>query len=238
MYISRIDNLISADTLVRINELLSKGRFVNGHVSGGHDGNKKNLELPIDDENYLEALQLVETEVRQHREFNLTAYPRYMSRPILSRYDEGMYYKTHVDFPVLNFLSVQMRRAKGLAPIGQNYIRSDLSMTVFLSPDETYDGGELTLDGTIEKIKVKLPAGSGVLYPTGTPHAVAEVTRGSRVAAVFWIQSMFPVESHRRVLADARELLERVEGSSPPGSREVHLAEQVYFNSFRMFAQV
>jgi predicted 2-oxoglutarate/Fe(II)-dependent dioxygenase YbiX len=37
---------------------------------------------------------------------------------------------------------------------------------------------------------VKLPAGDMVLYSGGTVHRVMPVTRGVRLAAFFWVQSM------------------------------------------------
>jgi PKHD-type hydroxylase len=237
MFISELKEIVPAQTLSRVTAVLRDAQFVSGHISGGHAQNKYNLELPPEDDAYLEALKLVEAAIRESGEFHMTAFPRYMTRPIFSRYTTDMHYKAHVDFPVLNFLTPQMKRAKGLAPFGLNYVRSDLSMTVFLSEPDTYDGGELAFRGTLEKVRIKLPAGSAVLYPTGVPHEVLRVSRGERLAAIFWIQSMFPVEAQRRMLCEANELRERLERTQP-GSRELHLAEQVFYNSFRMLAEV
>jgi len=237
MFISELKEIVPPETLGRVVSLLREAKFVTGHISGGHAQNKYNLELPPEDEAYLEVLKLVETSIRESKEFHMTAFPRYMTRPIFSRYTTDMHYKAHVDFPVLNFLTPQMKRAKGLAPFGQNYVRSDLSMTVFLSEPETYDGGELTFHGTLEQVRVKLRAGNAVLYPTGVPHEVLRVSRGERLAAIFWVQSMVPVEAQRRMLCEANELRERLERTQP-GSRELHLAEQIFYNSFRMLAEV
>ena len=238
MFISTLDGLISAESLARIAELMRSAGFVDGHISGGDDTNKNNLELPPGDSAYLEVLKLVEGDVRANLAFNFTAFPRYMTRPIFSRYDPGMYYHEHVDFPVMNFLNVQVKPGhRGVAPVGMGYVRSDLSLTVFLSPPESYDGGQLTFCGTLEKVQAKLNAGSGVLYPTGSEHRVEKVTRGSRVAAIFWIQSMFPVEAHRKAVYDAYTLWD---GLKRDGAQmeTIRLAEQVFYNSFRMLAQV
>ncbi len=239
MFISMLHNLLPPSTLATVRGILDKASFVDGHISGGNDTNKYNRELPGDDKDYLEALRLVEGAVRDSLEFNFTAYPRYMTRPIFSRYDAGMYYKAHVDFPVNNFINVQAKPAhRGFAPVGLNYVRSDLSMTLFLAPPESYDGGQLSFHGAAaEQMTVKLPAGSGVLYPTGVEHSVLEVTRGTRLAAIFWIQSMLPVEGHRKLVYDAYQLHKAIQAAHPD-SPEVARSEIVYCNAFRMFAQV
>jgi PKHD-type hydroxylase len=238
MFISTLDGLISAKTLALIPEVLRSAAFVDGHISGGDDTNKHNLELPPGDSAYLELLKLVEGDVRASLEFNFTAFPRYMTRPIFSRYDPGMYYHEHVDFPVMNFLNVHVKPGhRGVAPVGMNYVRSDLSLTVFLSAPESYDGGQLTFSAALSQVQAKLAAGSGVLYPTGSEHRVEKVTRGSRLAAIFWIQSMFPVEAHRQTVHNAYTLWERLKRDGAP-AESISLAEHVFYNSFRMLAQI
>ena len=113
-----------------------------------------------------------------------------------------MFYKGHVDKPVMNFMDNKF----GLMPLGNNYVRSDLSMTLFLSDPASYDGGELYFEAPLNSIKVKLDAGSAVVYPTGSRHQVLPVTRGVRYAAIFWIQTLFPVEAHRQAVSDAHQL--------------------------------
>lgn len=238
MFISTIHNLMPPTALATVRGILEKARFVDGRISGGNETNKNNRELPGDDKDYLEVLRLVESAVRESMDFNFIAFPRYMTRPIFSRYDRGMYYRSHVDFPVNNFINAQAKPAhRGFAPVGLNYVRSDLSMTLFLSPPESYDGGQLSFSGATEQLNIKLPAGSGVVYPTGVEHSVLEVTRGSRLAAVLWIQSMFPNEAHRRLVYDAFELHKAI-AKAHPDSPEVAHSERVYCNAFRLFAQV
>jgi len=110
-------------------------------------------------------------------------------------------------------------------------------MTLFLSPPESYDGGELCFEGPSEQsMRTKLPAGSAVVYPTGARHSVAEVVRGARFAAIFWIQTLFPVESHRRAVCDASRLMTilRKDREAP----EYLLAQDSFYNLCRIFANV
>jgi PKHD-type hydroxylase len=233
MFISKIDNVLTPEKLVRVQKIVETAKFIDGRISGGTERNKKNLEMAPETERYVEMVKIVESAVRENTEFNLTAFPRYMTRPIFSRYDVGMYYKSHVDNPVMGFMSMNY----DLRPVGDSYVRSDLSMTLFLNDPDSYDGGELAFEWSVETVKVKLKGGSAILYPTGSRHSVVPVTRGARYAAIFWVQTMFPVEAHRKAVYDARRLMNMI-GKQAPDSDLFGLAQENYFNLSRIFAQV
>lgn len=233
MFISEIKNILDAETLRKVFNTIREAKFVDGRISGGTERSKYNKELLPESEKYLEVLEIIELAVRENYEFNLTAFPRYMTRPIISRYDIGMYYKGHVDKPVMHFMDTKF----GLRPLGQNYVRSDLSMTLFLSDPASYDGGELYFEAPLNTVKVKLEAGSAVVYPTGRRHQVLPVTRGVRYAAIFWIQTLFPVEAHRQAVSDACQLM-RMVTELAPDSKASDLAEESFFNLSRILAEV
>jgi PKHD-type hydroxylase len=237
MFVSILQNILDHERLENIHNLLESAPFVDGRISGGSRQAKKNLELNPEADSYLEVLQIVEKAVRENHLFNFTAFPRYMTRPIFSRYEAGMSYKEHVDFPVQGFISTAGKFAhRGLSPLGANYVRSDLSMTLFLSSPESYDGGELCFDAATGPFRAKLTAGSAVLYPTGVRHSVSEITRGVRLAAIFWIQTMFPVENHRRLICDSHRLMTIL--ADRPDSPEHTLAVECFYNLFRTLAAV
>jgi len=239
MFISSIEDIIGGSDLATATRVMKMGGFVSGAISGGTDSDKRNLELPPSDEGYLELLKLVERSVRSSQEFMFTAFPRAMTRPIFSKYETGMFYKEHTDFPIMNFYSPAKLGEvdRTLAPLGASYVRSDLSMTLFLNDPEDYDGGALTFAAHGETLKFKLKAGAGVVYPTGAPHAVEPVTRGARMAAVFWIQSMFSEEARRRLVHQAFQLNQLIEANRP-GSPEAALSEQISHSAFRILADV
>jgi PKHD-type hydroxylase len=234
MFISEIKNILDAETISKVFNIIREAKFVDGRISGGTERNKYNQELFPESEKYLDVLQLIELATRENYEFNLTAFPRYMTRPIISRYEVGMFYKGHVDKPVMNFMESKF----GMMPLGNNYVRSDLSMTLFLSEPASYDGGELSFETPFNNIKVKLDAGSAVVYPTGNRHQVLPVTRGIRYAAIFWIQTLFPVEAHRQAVFNAYQLTRLVTGLAPEDSKVHELAEENFFNLARMLAEV
>ena len=97
--------------------------------------------------------------------------------------------------------------------MGPDHLRTDVSVTIFLSDPEDYDGGELVMETTGGEAAYKLPAGSAVTYPTTMLHRVEPVTRGTREVAVTWAQSLVRRADHREILFDlervARSIFER-----------------------------
>ena len=237
MLITKIENVLAPLQLAKVRAAVTSSSFIDGRVSGGSLESKHNLEMTPSEDHYIEVLNIIETAVRENAEFNMTAFPRYLTRPIISRYDVGMFYKDHVDMPVMGFMSQSRAAGKSFSALGHNYVRSDLSMTLFLNDPSTYDGGELSFEGSLEPLRIKLNAGSAIVYPTGSWHRVRPVTRGSRLAAIFWIQSMFPAEAHRQAVCDARRLYEALK-EKEPDSTNAALAEASFFNLCRLFASV
>jgi PKHD-type hydroxylase len=115
--------------------------------------------------------------------------------------------------------------------------RSDVSVTIFLNNPAEYDGGELIINTAFGEQAVKLAAGDAVLYPSSSIHRVAEVTRGERLVAVSWIQSMVRNPEQRALLHElnqARETLLREQ----PDSEETRRVNQSYINLVRMWSEV
>ena len=71
----------------------------------------------------------------------------------------------------------------------------------------------------------------------GPTVAMIFVARGIRYAAIFWIQTLFPVEAHRQAVYNAHQLTRLIK---PLGadSKVNELAEENFFNLARMLAEV
>jgi PKHD-type hydroxylase len=95
--------------------------------------------------------------------------------PLFNRYvaSGGHHFGLHVDNAVRGDRLTGMR------------IRTDLSVTLFLSEPDEYDGGELVVEDLYGSHEIKLAAGDVVLYPASSLHLVTPVTRGMRVASFF-----------------------------------------------------
>jgi len=123
------------------------------------------------------------------------AMPKNIAPPIFSKYDVGMEYGSHVDSPLVGQKSL---------------IRSDLSFTVFLSSPDSDDGGELAVQAGFGERKIKLPAGHAVVYQSKSLHRVKPVSRGSRIVALGWLQSLVQDEGMRDILFDLTSASGRV----------------------------
>ena len=140
--------------------------------------------------------------------------------PLFNRYAaaDGHHFGIHVDN------AVRGDRLTGLR------IRTDLSVTLFLSEPDEYDGGELVIEDFYGSHEVKLPAGDLVLYPASSLHMVTPVTRGARVASFFWLQSMIRDVHARSLIFDLdtaiQALVERLGRDDPEtGQIDRHLSQ-------------
>lgn len=141
----------------------------------------------------------VEAALRRNETFVAAAQPRTFCRTMLSRYEQGMSYGVHMDDPLI---------------AGS---RADLSFTLFLSPPDSYEGGELVLDTMDGETSVKLEEGDLVLYPSTFLHRVEQVRSGTRLVCVGWVRSLVRLQAHREILFDleaASRTVFRDEGKS------------------------
>ena len=159
--------------------------------------------------------------IERNREFIRAFRPKTVKSVLISRYTEGMNYGNHIDDPFIP---------------GNPPLRTDLAMTLFLTEPDSYEGGELVAESTFGKRSFKLPAGSMVVYPTTTLHEVTPVTRGTRLCAIAWGQSMLRDPAQREMIYDLdnarREMFER-EGKS----RAFDLVTKTHANLLRMWAE-
>jgi len=189
-----IDNLLTPDELAATRDLLARSRWGSGLATAGTQAAlaKNNQQLAEDTEHLPALRHLVLNALNRHPLFFAAALPLKILPPFFNRYaDQTNTYNWHVD------------NAMRLAPHPPGtYVRTDISATLFLSDPENYDGGELTIEDTFGSHPVKLAAGSLVIYPASSLHAVTPVTRGERLACFMFIQSMVRDPGQRRLLYD------------------------------------
>jgi len=223
--LTEIHNLLTKEDLENIFQLLDEANWNSGHHSAGTTAaaQKANEEMDQNSERWQQINQLVVQKLYQHPEFQSVALPHRVSAAFVSRYSEGMCYKTHVDDPV-------MGNANGR-------YRSDIAVTVFLSDHQSYDGGELVIHTRYGAVDVKLPAGSAVVYPASSRHEVTPVSRGQRLACVLWAQSLVRDAHQREILTDLDDA-RRALKLSTPNAEVTTLVDQAYLNLVRMWSEV
>ena len=220
-----IANVLDQQRLDFVKQTLEKATFVDGTLSAGMAAKrvKNNEELTIDDSQMQQLNNIVMGSLVQHEEFKAAAIPLRVAAPYYARYSKGMTYGDHVDDPVMG-------------NAGQQY-RSDVSTTVFLNEPEEYQGGELVIRTSFGEQKIKLAAGSAVIYPSSSLHHVAEVTNGTRLVAVTWSQSMVRDPAKRELLYQLNQARESLL-KTRPDDIETKQIDVSYVNLFRMWAEL
>ena len=158
--------------------------------------------------------------------FISAAIPRHIFPPLFNRYATGKHFGVHVDNAVRG------------DPLTGLRIRTDLSVTLFLSEPDEYDGGELIVEDYYGSHEVKLPAGDLVLYPATSLHTVTPITRGARVASFFWLQSMIRDGHARSMIFDLDHAIQGLVKRLGNGDAEVVKLTGIYHNLIRYWAQL
>lgn len=220
-----IRNVLKADELALVRSWLAAAVFVDGRPSAGAAARrvKNNQEVEVGAADLERLNRLVMGNLVRHPVYRCGALPLHAASPLYARYQPGMAYGDHLDDPIMG--------ADGLK------YRSDIAVTVFLNAPEEYDGGELLIRATLGDMEVKLPAGDAVLYPAGSIHHVNPVTRGERLVAVTWVQSLVRDPARRELLYGlnmAREKLLR----DDPEAAETAQVNAAYLNLVRMWSEL
>lgn len=184
-----IPDVLSVQELAHCRAVLAASEWVDGNVTSGVQSAlaKNNLQLPEHSAAAQELGELILRKLGSNSLFNAAAFPVRVFPPLFNRYDVGMGFDSHID------------NAIRYSALARQRLRTDLSSTLFLSDVNDYDGGELVIEENGSERAYKLPAGSMLLYPSGSLHRVKPVTRGSRWASFFWTQSMIR-NPHERAL--------------------------------------
>jgi PKHD-type hydroxylase len=188
-----LPDILSPEDLSLARQLLADAPWTDGRDSAGPQARtvKNNQQLPHDSETAQSIRTMVLNGLNRSPLFFSAALPLRIFTPRVNRYGEANTYGNHID----NAIRLKVNEA------GQTeYVRTDVSCTVFLNDPDEYDGGELTVSDTYGTRGVKLPAGHAVLYPGTSLHQVTPVTRGHRVACFLWVQSMVRSDEQRRLL--------------------------------------
>jgi PKHD-type hydroxylase len=223
-------NVLSKDDVADFRRIMDAADWEDGRSTAGAQSAlvKKNQQLPPDSEVSRKLGNRVVSALTANPRFISAAIPLHIFPPLFNRYAaaNGHHFGVHVDN------AVRGDRLTGLR------IRTDLSVTLFLSEPDEYEGGELIVEDNFGSHEIKLPAGDLVLYPASSLHLVTPVTRGLRVASFFWLQSMIRDAYARSLIFDLdtaiQALVERLGRDDP----ETVKLTGIYHNLIRYWAEV
>lgn len=221
-----LPQLLDDNELAQARAVLATAPWADGRVSAGPQAAqvKNNEQLPAGCEAARVVGALVLQALDRSAQFLAAALPRKVFPPRINRYGGGAnFYGRHVD-SAIRFTEGGVR------------VRTDISCTVFLSDPADYDGGELTIYEAGATRQVKLAGGHAVLYSGTHVHEVTPVTRGERLAAFFWIESMVRGDPQRRLLHEFDLALTDLRARDGESDTTVALTG-TYHNLLRMWAE-
>lgn len=220
-----IPGVLTKDQVSHCRSVLQAAAWGDGRMTAGYQSAKvkDNRQLPEDLPEAKALGDMILTALQGNAMFISAALPLRVFPPLFNRYEPGMSFGHHVDNAV-RYLP------------GGGRVRTDISATLFLSEPGEYDGGELQMDDTYGAHKAKLAAGDMVLYPATSLHRVTPITRGVRLAAFFWIQSMVRSDAQRALLYDLDAAIGRVSKQMTDDPATVSLVA-TYHNLLRMWAE-
>ena len=222
-----VPEVLSKQQVASVRKIMTEVEWEDGRATAGSQSSlvKNNLQLPQDGAAARELGERVLEALAGSSIFISAALPQRIFPPLFNRYGVGHSFGLHVD------------NAIRVAPNSQMRLRTDLSVTLFLSEPEEYDGGELVIEDRAGRQEVKLAAGDLVLYPSTSLHRVREIIRGERIASFFWLQSMVRDNVARALLFDLdqtiQSLTERIGASDPACVR----LTAIYHNLIRSWAE-
>jgi PKHD-type hydroxylase len=219
-----LQQVLAGEDLARVRRDLTNLNWSSGKRTAGAAarGVKENEQADASDPRTLALERFVLDALRRHPSFEIAARPARVTRLLFSRYAPGMTYGSHTD--------------DALMGADVDKIRTDLAFTIFLAEQESYDGGALVISSALGEQEIKLDAGDAILYPAGSIHHVAPVTKGERLAAVGWVQSYVADAGQREVLFDLSVTRNRLAQAGVPRDELLALDKSIS-NLLRMWAR-
>ena len=222
-----IPGVLSTDEVREFRQLLDAATWSDGRATVGAQGArvKHNQQLDPADPAGQQLSERILARLATHAQFFSAVLPLRILPPLFNRYVGGEAYGRHVDGAVMSQAGTAQR------------LRSDVSSTLFLCDPEEYDGGELVVQDSYGEHEAKLPAGDMVVYSATSVHEVLPVTRGARVCAFFWSQSMVRDDFRRSQLHGLDQTIQSLRAKLGDTPECVALTAH-YHNLLRMWAEV
>jgi PKHD-type hydroxylase len=224
----KVESVLSKEEVAHCRSVLENTQWVDGKVTAGAQSAlaKHNLQVPEDAPQARALGEIILRALARSPGFNSAAVPFRVFPPLFNRYDVGMKFGAHVDNAIRFIAGPNIR------------VRTDLSATLFLTEPDQYAGGELVIEGTYGEQSIKFAAGDMVLYPATSLHRVQEITKGSRWASFFWIQSMVKDDGARALLYNLDQSIIKTRAELGDTHEAVLGLTAVYHNLLRRYAEV
>ena len=224
----KVESVLTKEEVAHCRSVLEGTPWVDGKITAGAQSAlaKHNLQVPEDAPQARALGEIILRALARSPGFNSAAVPFRVFPPLFNRYDAGMKFGAHVDNAIRFIAGPNIR------------VRTDMSATLFLSEPGQYAGGELVIEDTYGEQSIKFAAGDMVLYPATSLHRVQEITKGSRWASFFWIQSMVKDDGARTLLYNLDQSIIKTRAELGDSHAAVLGLTAVYHNLLRRYAEV
>jgi PKHD-type hydroxylase len=230
----QIADVLTGDEVREARKHLAEAEWVDGRATSGYMASevKRNAQVKEGTAAAQAVGDIVLRGLARSKQFMSFALPLRVFPPMFNSYAGGQTFGNHIDTAV-----------RQVSTTGQR-IRADVSCTLFLTPPEEYEGGELVVEDSYGEHRVKLPMGHMVVYPSTSLHRVEPVLSGNRVSSFFWVQSMVRTDARRTLLYELDSAIQRVAGADVEGKGQDAIRKGgveltgVYHNLLREWAEM
>ena len=152
--------------------------YENGLTQSGDNGRKVNIKFLYEEFNWINALVCGYGLFANCKNFKYKLSKCDMEGVQLSRYTLGQFYDKHIDF--------------NGNPDTKSHTRK-LSMSVQLSDENSYDGGDLIIYYSGDKYIAPKVKGTVIVFDSRLTHEVTPITKGERYSLVKWFHGDNPL---------------------------------------------
>ena len=156
--------------------------------SGSVKHDLRNVHIQGTELEWLNAMLIGYTRIANNHNFDYDISDHDKERVQFSKYDVGMYFNNHMDFSCDRSSIANTRK---------------LSVTVQLSDENDYEGGDLLLDyadmedwsweADSNKLVCPREQGTVIVFDSRWVHQVQPVTQGTRYSLVKWVHGDYPL---------------------------------------------
>ena len=223
-----VEPLLSPEEVAAYRAQLAKASWDDGKdtAMGMAESVKNNAQASPTDPHIMQLANDVLARLGNNSNIVSAALPQTIFPPCFNKYSESEHYGFHVDAAIMRL------------PNSQKVMRSDLSMTLFLSNPDEYEGGELIINTEFGRQSIKLEAGFAVVYPSSSLHKVEAVTKGTRLAAITWMQSMVSDPSARQLMHNLDKTIQGLSAEGKASREHLDSLHNVYHNLVRRYAEI
>lgn len=214
------DAMVADLTKLQWTQGMAPGALYREKVKGNHEiAFQMSKETAVADQHMKE----ISRKVMESKFVRSRIFANSMVNPRFNLYQDGGFYGKHADSA---FMGDSRRQ-----------VRTDISMTLFLTDPDEYEGGEICLEyASGETFQLKEPKGTMLFYPSGVMHEVKPVTKGKRIAFVAWIESHIQDPQMRAVLTEITHLCDGMMDTPDLALGDFHTkALNIKHNLFRMW---